>query len=89
MFKNPKNLTALILSMLTEFGLSWIGIKGVGRLFPASTIGGKIGNVLAGYTLGLIAKAKIVNTAEYDKVVDATGDLVELSLDELGIDYED
>lgn len=88
MFKDPKVLTAVIMSMLTEFGLSWIGIKGVSKLFPAHTIGGKIGNVVAGYTLGMLAKAKIGNTDEYDRCVDATGNLVEMALDKLDIDYD-
>lgn len=88
MFKDPKVFTAVIMSMLTEFGLSWIGIKGVSKLFPAHTIGGKIGNVMAGYTLAMLAKAKIGSSDEYEQAVDATGNFVEMALDKLDIDYD-
>ena len=88
MFKDPKILTAVIMSMLTEFGLSWTAIKALGKLFPARTIGGKIGNVVAGYAIAMLAKAKIGASDEYRECVDATGELVEASLDRLNIDYD-
>jgi hypothetical protein len=87
MFKDPKVLTAAIMSMLTEFGLSWTAIKAMGKLFPACTIGGKIGNVVAGYAIAMLAKAKIGSSDEYERCVDATGDFVEMTLDKLGVDY--
>lgn len=84
---DPKTLTAVIMSMLTEFGLSWTAIKAMGKLFPARTIGGKIGNVVAGYAIAMLAKTKIGNSDEYEKCVEATGDFVEMALDKLGVDY--
>jgi len=86
--KDPKFIAAVIMSMLTEFGLSWTAIKAMGKLFPARTIGGKIGNVVAGYAIAMLAKAKIGSSEAYEECVDATGNLAMMALDELGIDYD-
>ena len=70
-------VTSSCMGLLIELAASIIGVKTMNKLFPAKNFIGKIGNLVAGYTAGAVAKTCILDAYDdgFDTAIESTATL--------------